>query len=179
MHPRKLINAVREDVAAHACGAEQSDDITMLSLEVGVPPEVTTTLVVPATLAELPNVTEFIRAELERRLCPVKAQKQLEVAVEEMFVNVANYSYPNATPDNPGTARICFTYSADPPSVTIDIVDDGIPFDPLAKPDAVTPDDIMDVPIGGLGILMAKKSVDEMGYERVGKSNVVTLKKRW
>ena len=59
------------------------------------------------------------------------------------------------------------------------IVDDGIPYNPLAKPDAVTPDDIMEVPIGGLGILMAKKSVDDMTYERVGESNVLTFRKGW
>ena len=59
------------------------------------------------------------------------------------------------------------------------IVDDGIPYNPLAKPDAVTPDDIMEVPIGGLGILMAKNSVDEMTYERVGDSNVLTFRKGW
>ena len=52
-------------------------------------------------------------------------------------------------------------------------------FTPLAKPDAVTPDDIMEVPIGGLGILMAKNSVDDMTYERVDESNVVTIMKKW
>ena len=178
-HPRELIHTVREDVATHASGADQSDDITMLALEVGVPPEITATLVVPAVLSELPHVIDFIHTELDRRLCPVKTQKQLDVAVEEMFVNVANYAYPDATPENPGAARIGYTYSAEPPSVTVEIADDGIPYNPLAKPDAVTPDDIMDVPIGGLGILMAKKSVDEMTYERIDGSNVVTLKKKW
>ena len=61
----------------------------------------------------------------------------------------------------------------------VQIADDGIPYNPLAKPDAVTPDDIMDVPIGGLGILMAKRSVDEMRYERIDGSNVVTIVKKW
>ena len=177
LHPRKLIGAVRNDVAAHARGAEQSDDITMLSLEVGVPPEVTATLVVPATVSELPHVIDFVHAELESRMCPVKAQKQLDVAVEEMFVNVAHYAYPDATPDNPGTARIGCTYSADPPSMTIEIADDGIPFDPLAKPDAQTPDDIMDVPIGGLGIFMTKKAMDDISYEYQDGRNILTLKK--
>ena len=79
----------------------------------------------------------------------------------------------------PGTARISYTYSADPPSVRVDIADDGIPYNPLAKPDAVTPDDIADVPIGGLGILMAKRSVDDMTYERVDGSNVVTIIKNF
>ncbi|MBO7701602.1 MAG: ATP-binding protein, partial [Eggerthellaceae bacterium] len=97
----------------------------------------------------------------------------------ELFVNVCHYAYPEATPENPGEARISFEYEPNPPSLTVQIVDDGIPYNPLAKPDAVTPDDIMEVPIGGLGILMAKKSVDEMTYDRVGDSNVLTFRKGW
>ena len=178
-HPRELIDAVRRDVAAYTIGAEQSDDITLLSLEVGVPPEITATLVVPASTDELPRVNEFIHTELDRRLCPLRAQKQLDIAVEELFVNVAHYAYPDATPEKPGTVRVSYTYSAEPPSITVDIADEGVPYDPLAKPDAVTPDDIMDVPIGGLGILMAKKSVDDMRYARLDGSNIVTIVKRW
>ena len=179
LHPRRLVETVRRDVARHAAGAEQSDDITMLALEVGVPPEVTAILVVPADVAELPHVNEFVHAELDRRLCPKRVQNQLDIAVEELFVNVAHYAYPDATPDNPGMARVSYTYSAEPPSIEVVIADEGVPYNPLAKPDAVTPDDIMDVPIGGLGILMAKRSVDKMSYERVDDSNMVTILKKW
>lgn len=179
LHPRRLVEIVRRAVAEHAAGAEQSDDITILALEVGVPPEVTAILTVPARTIELTRVNEFIHAELDRRLCPLRAQSQLDIAVEELFVNVCHYAYPDATDENPGIARISVTYSADPPSIVVGIADDGIPYDPMAKPDAVTPDNIMDVPIGGLGILMAKRSVDEMSYERIDGSNVVTLVKKW
>ena len=75
--------------------------------------------------------------------------------------------------------RIGFEYKAALPALEVTIADDGVPYDPTAKPDAVTPDNVEDVPIGGLGILMAKKSVDEMTYERVGNSNVVRLLKSW
>ena len=179
LHPRDLVEAVRSSVKEHAEGAVQSDDITLLALEVGVPPEITSTLRVAARTTELPRINEFIHGELERRLCPLRAQAQLDIAVEEMFVNVARYAYPDATPDNPGSVYINCTITVEPPSITVSIIDDGVPFDPLAKPDAVTPDDIMDVPIGGLGILMSKKSVDEMSYERVDGSNVLTLVKKW
>ena len=75
--------------------------------------------------------------------------------------------------------RIEFEYEANPPSLTVTISDDGVPYDPLAYPEAVTPDDIEAVPIGGLGILMARRSVDDMSYERAGVSNVVTFRKGW
>lgn len=179
LHPRELIELVRRDVTRFSEGAEQADDITMLALEFGVPPEVTATITVPANDRELPHVTEFVHTELDRRLCPVRAQRQLDIALEELFVNVAHYAYPDATPDRPGEVRVSYTYSAEPPSITVEIEDEGIPFDPLSRPDAVTPTSIEDVPIGGLGILMAKRSVDEMRYERTDGTNVVTITKRW
>lgn len=179
LHPRELIELVRRDVMRFSEGAEQADDITMLALEFGVSPEVTATITVPADDRELPHVTEFVRTELDRRLCPVRAQRQLDIALEELFVNVAHYAYPDATPDRPGEVRVSYTYSAEPPSITVEIEDEGIPFDPLSRPDAVTPTSIEDVPIGGLGILMAKRSVDEMRYERTDGTNVVTITKRW
>lgn len=77
------------------------------------------------------------------------------------------------------TGSVSYTYSAEPPSITVEIEDEGIPFDPLSRPDAVMPTSIEDVPIGGLGILMAKRSVDEMRYERTDGANVVTITKRW
>ena len=179
LHPRELIELVRRDVARFSEGAEQADDITMLALEFGVPPEVTATIIVPADDRELPHVTEFVHTELDRRLCPVRTQRQLDIALEELFVNVAHYAYPDATPDRPGEVRISYTYSAEPPSITVEIADEGVPFDPLARPDVVAPKSIEDAQIGGLGILMAKKSVDEMRYERTDGTNVVTITKRW
>ena len=179
MHPRRLIDTVRHELMHYAEGAVQSDDITMLSLEYGVPPEVAATIYVKADVGELPRVNEFIHSELERRLCPLKVQKQIDIALEELFVNVAHYAYPDATPENPGRVRISYQYSADPPSVSVEIADQGTPYNPLAKPDAVTPDDIMEVPIGGLGILMAKKSVDEMTYDYRDDFNIVSFKKKW
>jgi len=175
LHPSKLVRAIRHDVAAYAGDADQSDDITILALEVGVPPEVTATLVVPANVNELATVNDFVHAELGRRHCPVRTQSQLDIAVEELFVNQCLYAFP----DRDGTVRVQCTYSADPPSIAVDLIDDGIPFNPLEKPDAVTPSNLDEVPIGGLGILMAKRSVDSMSYERIDDNNVVTITKRW
>ena len=179
LHPRELLESVRADVAEYSHDAEQSDDITILTHEVGVPPEITATLKVPAQIDQLGKINGFLHAELNRRLCPQRVQNQLDIAVEELFVNVCRYAYPDADSDNPGYVRIQRTYSADPPSILVDIIDDGIPFDPLAKPDAVTPDNIEDVPIGGLGILMAKKCTDEMRYEYTDDSNVVSITVKW
>ena len=179
LHPHRLLEAVREDVAAHASGAEQSDDITILALEVGVPPEITATLDVPAVINSLAEVNDFLHAELDRRLCPRRVQHQLDLVVEELFVNVCHYAYPDATPDSPGMARVQRTYSTDPSCIVVNLIDSGIPFDPLAKPDVELADNIEDMAIGGLGIFMVKQLVDDIRYERVNEQNVVTIVKKW
>ena len=178
-NPRSVCVGVRRALTDFVQNAEQSDDITMLGLKYGVPPEVKAVMILDARTDQLVHVCNYIHAELGRRHAPKSVYNPLDIAAEELFVNVCHYAYPEATPENPGEARISFEYEPNPPSLTVQIVDDGIPYNPLAKPDAVTPDDIMEVPIGGLGILMAKNSVDEMTYERAGDSNVLTFRKGW
>jgi len=179
LNPRSLCVAMRRAITDFTLDCEQSDDITMLALKYGVPPATTAVMVLPARADQLVHVCNYIHAELHRRHAPSSVYNPLDIAAEELFVNVCHYAYPDATSENPGEARVSFEYAANPPSLTVQIVDDGVPYNPLAKPDAVTPDDIMEVPIGGLGILMAKRSVDDMTYERVGDSNVLTFRKGW
>ena len=148
--------------------------------KMGVPAEEKAVLTVPADTAELPRVNEFLHAGLDRHSCPAHVKGQLDIAVEELFVNVCRYAYEGAGADVARTALVTQAFDVDPPSVTVEIIDSGTPFDPLAKPDAATADSfesVADIPIGGLGILMAKQSVDEMRYDRVDGRNVVTLVK--
>ena len=181
LHPHELIDCVRQNVNAYAAGTEQSDDITVLALEVGVPPEEKAQLVVPASIDEIGHVLDFIHAELDRRLCPARVQGQLSVAVEELFVNSCSYAYEGMGDDVDHSVRVTYAYSADPVSLTVEIVDSGVPFDPLTIPDETIGESatLDDIGIGGLGILMAKGSVDQMRYKREGNTNVVTLVKRW
>ena len=176
---RTISVGIRRAITDFTKDAEQSDDITMLTLRYGVPPEARASMTLVADVAQLVHVFNFIHEELRRRGAPKSVYNPLDIAAEELFVNVCHYAYPDDSPEDPGEVRIEFEYASNPPSLTIAICDDGIPYNPLAKPDAVTPDDIAEVPIGGLGILMAKNSVDDMTYERVGDSNVLTFRKAW
>ena len=179
MNSRSVAVGVRRAITDFTLDAEQSDDITILALKYGVPPEKKAVMILRAEVEQLVHVCNFIHEELHRRGAPKWVSNPLDIAAEELFVNVCHYAYPGATPEDPGEVRIGFEYEANPPSLTVTIEDDGIPYNPLAKPDAVTPDNIADVPIGGLGILMAKRSVDSMEYERRGESNVLTFRKGW
>lgn len=179
LHPREFVGAVEEAIAAFAYGAEQSDDITILTLEVGVPPEITTVVTFPAKSECLYDVFDFIHKELDKRFCPKRTQNAIDVAVEEVFVNIVNYAYASSVPEEKRVVRVSYTYMADPPSIEITLEDDGIPYDPTAKEDVVLPTTVEEMTIGGLGIYMTKQLMDELSYERCGDSNVLTLKKSW
>ena len=179
LNARSVCLGVSRAVTEFALDAEQSDDLTMMALRYGMPPEKCAMMALPAVDSQLIHVNGFIREELRRRHAPKSALNPLCIAAEELFVNVCRYAYPDATPDDPGEVRIEFEYEPNPPALTVRMIDDGIPYDPLAKPDEETPDDIEAVTGSGLGILMAKRSVDDMHYERVGESNVLTFSKGW
>lgn len=136
--------------------------------------EINRELVVDATDENLTIVLAFLEENLEKVGCPLKAQMQLSVAAEEIYVNIAHYAYAPET----GKATIRLNVSEDPISVTITFLDNGIPFDPLARPDPDVTLTAEERGIGGLGIYMAKNSVDEAHYEYRDGQNVLTLRKR-
>ena len=127
---------------------------------------------VKADTAELDNVLSFADAILEELGCSVKAQMQIDIAIEEIFVNIAHYAYPEAE----GEAVISVD-SGEGPSVTITFEDEGIPYDPLKNEDPDITLSADDRPIGGLGIFMVKKSMDEVSYEYKDGKNRLTIKK--
>lgn len=127
----------------------------------------------PATLDQMEQVQAFVDEQLEQYDCSMKAKFQLDVAVEEIFVNIAHYAY------NPevGDATIRCGVGGSPLQVTIQFLDHGKPFNPLAKEDADTTLSAEERDIGGLGILMVKKSMDTVDYAYEDGKNVLTIKK--
>ena len=130
-------------------------------------------LVIEAIKENLPTVLAFVDSELESSECSMKSQMQIDLAVEEVFINIANYAYDPET--GPATVRI-ETFS-DIPSVDITFIDNGIPYDPLAKKDPDITLSAEDREIGGLGIFMVKKSMDDIRYEYKDGHNILTLSK--
>ena len=130
-------------------------------------------LVIEAAPENLPDVQDFVSERLEAADCPIKQQTQIGVAVEEIFVNIASYAYH---PEK-GTATVRVEVTEEPVTVTITFIDHGIPYDPLSKqdPDVTLPADARE--IGGLGIFMTKKLMDDVAYEYRDGKNILTLKK--
>lgn len=128
----------------------------------------------PAQQDQLEQVQRFVEEQVEQYECPDKVKFQLAVAVEEIFVNIAHYAYH---PEQAGTATIRCCVGGDPLQVTIQFLDNGKPFNPLAKEDADITLSAEDRRIGGLGILMVKKSMDAVDYTYENGSNILTIKK--
>lgn len=171
---------VKDDIDKFIDGAQQFDDITMLCMKYNGPENKLETginymkqLTVKADISQLDQVLSFADGILEEIDCPMKTQMQLDIAIEELFVNIANYAYP----DGEGNAVIEVEADSSTKSVQIVFEDEGIPYNPLEKEDPDISLSAEDRPIGGLGIFMVKKSVDDMSYEYKDGKNRLTIKK--
>ena len=131
-------------------------------------------MTVPATVESIRPVTAFVNEQLEALDCPPRAQLQIEIAIDELFANIAHYAYSPEVGD--ATVRVEVTQK--PLAVIITFIDQGHPFDPLTAQDPDITLSADDRPIGGLGIYMVKKSMDEICYEYRNGQNILTIKKR-
>ena len=128
----------------------------------------------PAALDQLEPVQMFVLSQLKCYAYSERVRAQLDVAVEEIFVNIARYAYP---PDQPGWALVRCQVDRDPLRITVQFVDRGVPFNPLLKKDADITLSAEERQIGGLGILMVKRSMDQVDYAYENGCNILTLVK--
>ena len=175
--PDAIIRRVDRSVEYFVGEASPFDDMTMMCIEYKAKRKgggsVMKELTVDAVGENLAAVTEFVDAELEALDCPLKTQFKIDVAVDELFTNVAQYAY---VPDT-GKVTVQFGVEENPTTAVITFIDRGKPFNPmLAKEPDVTLD-VKNRAIGGLGIFMVKKSMDEMSYEYKDGQNIVRVKK--
>ena len=198
---KELLEAVRDDVNKFVGDAPQFDDITMLELSLkavapvqGGAGQATVTAQSATSPAALPEgsravtkvfdatdenmgpVNDFVHSMLPLD-CPAGILNKLDLAVEEIYINIAHYAYAPGR----GTAEIsCLLEPGQggaAPRLTICFRDRGRPFNPLARedPDITLPAEERD--IGGLGILLTKKFMDSVTYEHTDGQNVLTMSK--
>ena len=132
-------------------------------------------LTLEATVENLTPVLAFIEQQLEKAGCPFKTQMQIAVAAEEIYVNIARYAYLPGT----GEATVRLDVTDDPPAARLTFIDSGTPFDPLQKTDPDITLSAEEREIGGLGIHIVKKSMDEVRYEYVDGKNIFTMVKNY
>lgn len=130
-------------------------------------------LTIAATVENIETVTDFVNEQLEALDCPMKAMMQIDIAIDELFGNIAHYAY------NPevGSATVRVEVAEEPLSVIITFIDNGVPFDPLATEDPDVTLSVEERGVGGLGVYMVKKSMDEITYTYKNGQNILTIKK--
>ena len=130
-------------------------------------------ITVRATEDALDEIVEFVEEELSEHDCPAKVLFQIQVAIEEIVVNIVSYAGLSA---DEGVEVRCEVLD-DPLRVVMQFLDGGIPFDPLAADDpGMTPEEI-EQREGGLGIFMVKKMMDGVSYAYEDGKNTLTILK--
>ena len=165
------INNTEED-AAFSDIMKPSDN-TVSDEEAVITGTNTRELYTKATLDDLGEVTNFIDRLLEDGGCGFKLQTKVELVVEELFVNIAKYAYGG----EPGEVRITAGISDAPQTLTITFADCGVAFDPLKDADTGAPSADPDGGLGGLGLFLVRKNMDDIKYRRDDGRNILTVTK--
>ena len=176
MEATKLLPALKNNIDEFVGEAPQFDDITMLMFDYNLKKggERMTNKTFPAKTESLSDVLGFVEEILESYECPMKIKTAICVAIEEVFVNVARYAYPNAE----GDMTLHIGFDEQTRSVTFIMSDKGVPFDPLKKPDPDITLSAEEREIGGLGIFITKKTMDSVNYAYENNENILTMIKK-
>jgi sigma-B regulation protein RsbU (phosphoserine phosphatase) len=186
-----MLAGIKREIDLFADGAEQADDITMLALKyngVAAPSDRKSVervsmyynarrdlqmeeLSIEAATENLDAVLRFITGNLERRGCDSELRTQISLAVEEVFVNIANYAY---VPDS-GDAFVRIAVNRD---VVVELDDGGVPYNPLEQSDPDTSAPARDRKIGGLGVFLTKCIMDSLEYRNENGRNILTMVKK-
>lgn len=170
---KELVHDLKEDIDRFVGEAPQFDDITMLMFDYLGGTAMKEEKNFPADDNALPEVQGFFEELLEQLACPMKTQIAVSVVIEEVFVNIAHYAYP----EGEGRAVAAFAFDPENRTATFEFRDQGIPFDPLQQkePDITLPAEERD--IGGLGILITRKTMDRVTYRYENGENILTMQK--
>jgi len=103
---------------------------------------------------------------------PQKCIFEINLGLDELFTNIISYGF-----DDESEHQITFTLVKADETLVVQVEDDGLPFNPLDAAEPGAPRDLESIDIGGLGIHLIKKMVDDIDYQRIEGRNKLTLKK--
>lgn len=126
-----------------------------------------------ASDASFEDAMAFLEEQMDLAELPMKVSMQVSVAFEEMYVNVCHYAYPNED----GTVLVRIVAEDGVLKITLD--DTGLPYDPLKKEDPDITLSAEERNIGGLGIFIVRKTMDDMQYEYKDGHNILTILKKY
>ena len=132
-------------------------------------------LTIPADDKQLEKVLDFIHQQLPTD-CETDLMYKIDLAAEEIFVNIAHYAYKEKLPADE-TGSVSLTCSYENELLTMIFRDKGVPFNPLDRDDPDITLSAEDRKIGGLGIFLTKKYMDSVEYKYENDENILILKK--
>ena len=130
-------------------------------------------MTLPARRKNIPLIIDFVNRELESLGCSRKTEAQIDIAIDELYSNIANYGYE----EDDGEVTVTLDTDTVPRTVRISFTDEGKPFNPLESADPDVTLSAKERKIGGLGIYMVKKSMDDVSYEYKDGKNILTIRK--
>ena len=131
-------------------------------------------ITVDATIENMNTVTAFVDDFLDQIACPMKSKIQINIVIDEIFGNICHYAYK----DSVGAVTVRVESGNTPKAVFLTFTDNGIPYNPLETEDPDITSSSEERKIGGLGIYLVKKNMDEMKYEYVNRQNRLWMEKR-
>lgn len=131
-------------------------------------------ITVDATIENMNTVTAFVDDFLDEIACPMKSKIQINIVIDEIFGNICHYAYK----DSIGAVTVRVESGNTPKAVFLIFTDNGIPYNPLETEDPDITLSSEERKIGGLGIYLVKKNMDEMKYEYVNQQNRLWMEKR-
>ncbi len=180
--PKSLLDAIDVSVDAFVGDAEQFDDLTMLCMQYrgaegydSSAAPAAKEMTVAAVTESIDKITQFINDELAGTECPVKARSQIDVAIDEIFSNIAHYAYATGV----GKATVRFELLDDPRGAAVTFIDRGKQYDPLSADDPDTTLSAEEREIGGLGVMLVKKTMDDVRYEYKAGQNILRFVKHF
>lgn len=167
LSPSETVPALLADIDDFVGEAPQFDDMAMIAIEILSCAEPALTL--PATFAKADELQAFVRRMLDCSGCPEKDKKTFAIAIDEIFSNICHYSQ---------SENVTVCCQATPEEARVTFIDDGVPYNPLLKeaPDVSLPAE--ERTVGGLGIFLVQKLMDEVSYDYVDGQNVLSIKKQ-
>jgi len=168
--PKELLLAIKHEIDTFADGTEQSDDITMLALKINTTENTIKKLEIAAIPENFDTVINFVNKELQKHGCLPVVQGEIDIAVEEIFTNIANYAYA------PFTGNVIISISVTDKTV-IKFEDSGKPFNPIEQADPDLNITTLQRKIGGLGVYLVKKLMDKTEYSRIDNKNILVITK--
>ena len=169
--PKEIIEGVAKDVDAFIGDAPQFDDMTMLCFEYKGNQDMNE-IELDATDENLKKVYEFIEKSISGINYSKKSFNQLKIAVEEVYTNIAHYAYL------PNVGKVKVGVGVVDNIVKLSFEDEGKSYDPLRREDPDLSLDADDRQVGGLGVYMTKKLMDNISYERKDNKNILKMEKK-